>query len=53
MIMNYHDRSDLVQYVTINRKDNNMSDHISAVYADKILKYHDQSDLVSTMMKTR
>ena len=34
MILNYRDWSNRVQYVTITRKDNDVSDHIDAVYAE-------------------
>ena len=34
MILNYRDWSNWVQYVTITRKDNDVSNHIDVVYAE-------------------
>ena len=38
MILNYRDWSNWVQYVTITRKDNDVSDHTDAVYANNDTK---------------
>ena len=38
MILNNHDRLDLMPYVTKNRHDNDMTDHIGVVYVENNTK---------------